>query len=88
MDLGGLSLEGGALVLGSATFFNSVPRLYKMIGGFEELHYQLQLDGIKDMMGENSFLKVHSVVGELDIIIIAENFAVSDIDGDYHRMFS
>ena len=44
-----------------------------MISGFEELHYQLQLDGIKDMMGENSFLKVHSVVGELDIIIIAEN---------------
>ena len=32
-----------------------------MISGFEELHYQLQLDGIKDMMGENSFLKVHSV---------------------------
>ena len=59
-----------------------------MISGFEELHYQLQLDGIKDMMGENSFLKVHSVVGELDIIIIAENFAVSDIDGDYRRMFS
>ena len=59
-----------------------------MISGFEELHYQLQLDGIKDMMGENSFLKVHSVVGELDIIIIAEIFAVSDIDGDYHRMFS
>ena len=89
MDLGDLSLEGGALVLGSATyFFNSVPRLYKMISGFEELHYQLQLDGIKDMMGENSFLKVHSVVRELDIIIIAENFAVSDIDGDYHRMFS
>ena len=50
-----------------------------MISGFEELHYQLQLDGIKDMMGENSFLKVLSVVGELDIIIIAENLAVSDI---------
>ena len=63
MDLGGLSLEGGVLVLGSATcFFNPMPRLYKMISGFEELHYQLQLDGIKDMMGENSFLKVHSVL--------------------------
>ena len=59
-----------------------------MISGFEELHYQLQLDGIKDMMGENSFLKVHSVVRELDIIIIAENFAVSNIDGDYQKIFS
>ena len=59
-----------------------------MISGFEELHYQLQLDGIKDMMGENSFLKVHSVVRELDIIIIAENFAVSNIDGDYQKNFS
>ena len=28
------------------------------------------------------------IVGELDIIIIAENLAVSDIDGDYHRSFS
>ena len=31
-------------------FFNYVPRLYKMFSGFEELHYQLQLDGIKDMV--------------------------------------